>query len=120
MTMVMEMVEETMFAPTKDLWRVDLETLTELVALLTTEFCPSNEIKKLEGEFWNHSMVGADHARYTDRFHELAKLVPHLVTPKAKRVTSGTLAKAGEKRKERDELSKSESVGKDKKKAKGG
>ncbi|GJR79869.1 putative reverse transcriptase domain-containing protein [Tanacetum coccineum] len=49
---------------------------------------------------------------YTDRFHKLAKLVPHLVTPGAKRVTriltdeavcSGTLAKAGEKRKERDE-----------------
>ncbi|GJX00432.1 putative reverse transcriptase domain-containing protein [Tanacetum coccineum] len=103
-------------------------------------------------------MVGADHAGYTNRFYELAKLVPHLVTPKVKRVTryinglpsqirgmlratqpatiqaailtariltdeavcNGTLAKAGEKRKERDEASKSESVGKDKKKAKGG
>ncbi|GJV54185.1 hypothetical protein Tco_1449926 [Tanacetum coccineum] len=101
MAMVMEMVEETMVAPTKDLWRVDLETLMKLVyaassfigkaltwwntqvqargrdnanqmawdnfkALLTTELCPSNEIEKLEGEFWNHSMVGADHAGYTD------------------------------------------------------
>ncbi|GKE60330.1 hypothetical protein Tco_1510697 [Tanacetum coccineum] len=47
MAMVMEMVEETMVAPTKDLWRVYLETLMEL----------------------------------------LAKLVPHLVTPEAKRVT---------------------------------
>ncbi|GJY33071.1 putative reverse transcriptase domain-containing protein [Tanacetum coccineum] len=82
--------------------------------LLTMKFCPSNENEKLEGEFWNHSMVGADHAEYTDRFHELAKLVPHLVTPKAKRVTriltdeavhSGTLAKTGEKRKEMDEAS---------------
>ncbi|GKD45042.1 putative reverse transcriptase domain-containing protein [Tanacetum coccineum] len=89
-------------------------------ALLTTEFCPSNKIEKLEGEFWNHSMVGVDHAGYTNRFHELEKLVPHLVTPKAKRVTSGTLAKAGEKRKERDEASKSKSVRKDEKKAKGG
>ncbi|GJT22023.1 hypothetical protein Tco_0891960 [Tanacetum coccineum] len=88
-----------------------------------------NEIEKLEGEFWNQSMVGADHAGYTDRFHELAKLVPHLVTHEAKLVTriptdevvrSGTLAKAGEKRKERDEASKSESVGKDEKKAKEG
>ncbi|GJX15296.1 reverse transcriptase domain-containing protein [Tanacetum coccineum] len=108
-------------------------------ALLTTELCPSNEIEKLEGEFWNHSMVGVDHAGYTDRFHELAKLVPHLIrgmlqaiqpatiqdviltagilTDEA--VRSGTLAKAGEKRKERDEASKSKSVGKDKKKAKG-
>nr|GEV42824.1 reverse transcriptase domain-containing protein [Tanacetum cinerariifolium] len=89
-------------------------------ALLTTEFWPSNEIEKLEVEFWNHSMVGADHTGYTSRLHELAKLVPHLVTPEAKRVTSGTLAKAGEKRKERDEASKSESARKDEKKAKRG
>nr|GEV45887.1 reverse transcriptase domain-containing protein [Tanacetum cinerariifolium] len=119
-------------------------------ALLTTEFCPSNEIEKLEGEFYNHSMVGVDHAGYTDKFHELAKLVPHLVTPEAKRVTryinglpsqihrmfratqpatiqaailtAGILTDeaAGEKRKERDEASKSESAGKDEKKAKGG
>lgn len=31
-------------------------------------------------------MVGANHAAYTDRFHELAKLVPHLVTPESKRI----------------------------------
>ncbi|GJW77442.1 putative reverse transcriptase domain-containing protein [Tanacetum coccineum] len=31
-------------------------------------------------------MVGAGHATYTDRFHELARLVPHLVTPKGKRI----------------------------------
>nr|GEV63457.1 retrotransposon protein, putative, Ty3-gypsy subclass [Tanacetum cinerariifolium] len=47
-------------------------------ALLTTEFYPSNEIEKLEGEFWNHSMVGAYHAGCSDRFYELEKLVPHL------------------------------------------
>ncbi|GJT85804.1 putative reverse transcriptase domain-containing protein [Tanacetum coccineum] len=34
-------------------------------------------------------MVGAGHAAYTDRFHELAKLVPHLVTPENKRIESG-------------------------------
>ena len=45
------------------------------------EFCPDNEIQKLENEFWNHSMIGAGHAAYTDRFHELARLVPHLVNP---------------------------------------
>nr|GFC69585.1 reverse transcriptase domain-containing protein [Tanacetum cinerariifolium] len=52
-------------------------------ALLVKEFCPSNEIEKLESEFWNHKMVGANHAGYTDQFHELAKLVPHLVTPES-------------------------------------
>ncbi|GJV53639.1 putative reverse transcriptase domain-containing protein [Tanacetum coccineum] len=56
---------------------VDFKTLTR------EEFCPSNEMQKLETELWNHVMVGADHAAYTDRFHELARLVPHLVTPEA-------------------------------------
>nr|GEW01965.1 hypothetical protein [Tanacetum cinerariifolium] len=34
----------------------------------------------------NHAMVGVGHAAYTDRFHELARLVPHLVTPKNRRI----------------------------------
>ncbi|GKE21095.1 reverse transcriptase domain-containing protein, partial [Tanacetum coccineum] len=49
-------------------------------ALLMEEFCPSNKMEKLENEFWNHTMVGANHVAYTDMFHELAKLVPYLVT----------------------------------------
>ncbi|GJV32604.1 putative reverse transcriptase domain-containing protein [Tanacetum coccineum] len=43
-------------------------------------------MQKLETELWNHAMVGAGHAVYTDRFHELARLVPHLVTPGGKRI----------------------------------
>ncbi|GJV99794.1 putative reverse transcriptase domain-containing protein [Tanacetum coccineum] len=39
-----------------------------------------HEMQKLESELWNHDMVRAGHATYTDRFHELARLVPHLVT----------------------------------------
>ncbi|GKC55432.1 putative reverse transcriptase domain-containing protein [Tanacetum coccineum] len=31
-------------------------------------------------------MVGAGHTAYTNRFHELARLVPHLVTPEGKRI----------------------------------
>ncbi|GJX72824.1 putative reverse transcriptase domain-containing protein [Tanacetum coccineum] len=50
------------------------------------EFCPSNEIQKLETELWNHTMVGAGYAAYTNRFHKLARLVPHLVTPEKKRI----------------------------------
>ncbi|GJT04973.1 reverse transcriptase domain-containing protein [Tanacetum coccineum] len=48
--------------------------------MMIQEFCPSHEMQKLESELWNHAMVGAGHAAYTDRFHELARLVPHLVT----------------------------------------
>ncbi|GJW77142.1 putative reverse transcriptase domain-containing protein [Tanacetum coccineum] len=61
-------------------------TWVEFKALLMEEFCPSNEMEKLESEFWNLTMVGANQAGYIDRFHELAKLVPHLVTPKSMRI----------------------------------
>ncbi|GJU29960.1 reverse transcriptase domain-containing protein [Tanacetum coccineum] len=58
----------------------DFKTLT------MEEFCPVNEMQKLEIEFWNHVMVGDGHAAYTDKFHELAMLFPHLVTPENKRI----------------------------------
>ncbi|GJW39891.1 putative reverse transcriptase domain-containing protein [Tanacetum coccineum] len=31
-------------------------------------------------------MVGAGHAAYTDRFHELARFIPHLVTPESRMI----------------------------------
>nr|GEV01636.1 reverse transcriptase domain-containing protein [Tanacetum cinerariifolium] len=43
-------------------------------------------MQKLESELWNQAMVGAGHATYTNRFHELAWLVPHLVTPESKMI----------------------------------
>ncbi|GJX38063.1 putative nucleotidyltransferase, ribonuclease H [Tanacetum coccineum] len=58
-------------------------TWNDFNAQLVEEFCPSNEMERLKNEFWNHKMVGANHAAYTDRFHELAKLVPHPVTPES-------------------------------------
>nr|GEU31960.1 hypothetical protein [Tanacetum cinerariifolium] len=104
-------------------------------ALLVEEFYPSNKMEKLESEFWNHTMIRANHSGYTDRFHELAKLVPHLVTPESKRIESailkaeiltdeavrcGTLTRSSEKRKEMEEISKQGSSWKDNKKTKVG
>ncbi|GJR34642.1 putative reverse transcriptase domain-containing protein [Tanacetum coccineum] len=43
--------------------------------MMIQEFCPSHEMQKLESELWNHVIVGAGHAAYTDRFHELARMV---------------------------------------------
>nr|GEV11895.1 putative reverse transcriptase domain-containing protein [Tanacetum cinerariifolium] len=40
----------------------------------------------LENGNRNYAMVGAGHAAYTDRFHELARLVPHLVTPESRNI----------------------------------
>nr|GEX71554.1 putative reverse transcriptase domain-containing protein [Tanacetum cinerariifolium] len=79
----------------------DFKTLTR------EEFCPSNEMQKLETELWNHAMVGAGHAVYTDRFHKLAGLVPHLVTSKNKRIErNGSIKKNHENRGNRGEPSK--------------
>ncbi|GJV94888.1 putative reverse transcriptase domain-containing protein, partial [Tanacetum coccineum] len=44
------------------------------------------ECKSLETELWNHAMVRAGHAAYTDRFHEMARLVPHLVSPESRKI----------------------------------
>nr|GEV51917.1 hypothetical protein [Tanacetum cinerariifolium] len=38
------------------------------------EFCPSHEMQKLEIKLWNHAVVGAGNAAYTDRFHELSRM----------------------------------------------
>ncbi|GJR81257.1 reverse transcriptase domain-containing protein [Tanacetum coccineum] len=75
----------------KDLtwWNSQIHTLSREVAvsmswndfkfMMIQEFCPSHEMQNLESKLWNHAMVGAGHATYTDRFHELARLVPHLI-----------------------------------------
>ncbi|GJR38046.1 putative reverse transcriptase domain-containing protein [Tanacetum coccineum] len=62
-------------------WEVAISmSWNDFKLMMTQEFCPSHEMQKLESELWNHAMVGASHAAYIDRFHELARLVPHLVT----------------------------------------
>ncbi|GJS64197.1 putative reverse transcriptase domain-containing protein [Tanacetum coccineum] len=77
-------------------WNSQIRTLSREVAvsmswndfkfMMIQEFCPSHEMQKLESELWNHVMVRAGHAAYTDRFHELARLVPHLVTPESRMI----------------------------------
>ncbi|GKB16521.1 putative reverse transcriptase domain-containing protein [Tanacetum coccineum] len=64
-------------------------TWEDFKTLKRDELCPNNEMQKLETEFWCHVMVRASHAAYTDRFHDLARLVPHLVTPENKRIKRG-------------------------------
>nr|GEX93358.1 reverse transcriptase domain-containing protein [Tanacetum cinerariifolium] len=75
-------------------WKSQIHTLSREVAIsmswndfkfmMIAEFCPSHEMQKLETELWNHAMAG--HAAYTDRFHKLARLVPHLVTLESRKI----------------------------------
>ena len=52
----------------------------EFKKLLTDEYCRKDEVQKLEEEFWNHLMVGVEVDKYTARFHELTRMVPHMVS----------------------------------------
>ncbi|GJW46682.1 putative reverse transcriptase domain-containing protein [Tanacetum coccineum] len=77
-------------------WNSQIRTLSREVAvsmswndfkfMIIEEFCPCHEMQKLETKLWNHVMVRAGHAVYTNRFHELARLVLHLVTPKSRKI----------------------------------
>nr|GEV63656.1 hypothetical protein [Tanacetum cinerariifolium]GEW53761.1 hypothetical protein [Tanacetum cinerariifolium] len=77
-------------------WNFQMCTLSQEVAvsmswndfkfMMIEEFCPSHEMQKLETELWNYVMVEACHVAYTDRFHKLARLIPHLVTPESRKI----------------------------------
>ncbi|KAD3067138.1 hypothetical protein E3N88_12116 [Mikania micrantha] len=58
----------------------------EFKALLLEEYCPINELQKLENEFWHLTMKGADLMAYNDRFHELSSLLPHMVNSEARKI----------------------------------
>nr|GEW27850.1 putative reverse transcriptase domain-containing protein [Tanacetum cinerariifolium] len=69
-------------------------TWEDFKALMREELCPKNNMQKLETEFWCYAMIEAGYVAYTERFHELPRLVPHLVTLENKRIESAVL-KAG-------------------------
>nr|GFA48584.1 hypothetical protein [Tanacetum cinerariifolium] len=48
--------------------------LAELKKKMADKYCPRNEMKKIETEFWNLEVQGTDVTRYNQRFQELALL----------------------------------------------
>jgi hypothetical protein len=56
-------------------------TWDQLKELMTQQFCPQNEIRKLETEFWELKQESGENSAYNHRFHELRQLVPYLATP---------------------------------------
>ncbi|GJT27770.1 hypothetical protein Tco_0908045, partial [Tanacetum coccineum] len=90
--------------------------IEKMESVIDNSGCLANQRVKYAMEFV-HPLRLSKFGRRLESFNA-AILTAGILTDEA--VRSGTLAKAGEKRKERDEASKSESVGKDKKKAKGG
>nr|GEZ71034.1 reverse transcriptase domain-containing protein [Tanacetum cinerariifolium] len=52
----------------------------DLKMLLMEEYFLDYSIKKQKKELWNYVVIGADANKCTARLHEMARLVPHLVT----------------------------------------
>ncbi|KAD5960422.1 hypothetical protein E3N88_11894 [Mikania micrantha] len=86
----------TLEGPALTWWNTHVQTLgletansipwENFTRMLHEEFCPRDEIRKLEEEFWVHKMVGSEIEKYCTRFHELCKLCPAMVTPEYKKI----------------------------------
>ncbi|GKA04314.1 putative reverse transcriptase domain-containing protein [Tanacetum coccineum] len=50
------------------------------------EFCPIEEIQRMEHELWNLKVKEFDITAYTKRFHELVQLCPEMVLSKHKKI----------------------------------
>ncbi|GJU65617.1 putative reverse transcriptase domain-containing protein, partial [Tanacetum coccineum] len=59
---------------------------TEMKQLMTAEFCPIEEIQRMEHELWNLKIKEYDIVAYTQRFNELALMCPRMVEPERVKV----------------------------------
>ncbi|GJW78057.1 putative reverse transcriptase domain-containing protein [Tanacetum coccineum] len=59
---------------------------TEMKQLMTAEFCPIEEIQRMEHELWNLKVKEYDIVAYTQRFNELALMCPRMVEPERVKV----------------------------------
>nr|GFA56686.1 reverse transcriptase domain-containing protein [Tanacetum cinerariifolium] len=60
-------------------------TWKELKKMMIKEYCPRNEVHKMEIELQNLSVKGTGIIGYTKRFQELALLCPIMVIPEYKK-----------------------------------
>nr|GFA65855.1 hypothetical protein [Tanacetum cinerariifolium] len=61
-------------------------TWIELKKKIADKYCPRNEIKKIETEFWNLEVQGTDVTRYNQHFQELALLCVRTCSEESDRV----------------------------------
>nr|GFC57737.1 hypothetical protein [Tanacetum cinerariifolium] len=65
---------------------VTRKTWAEMKVMMTEEFCPPEEIQRMESELWNLRVKEMDISSYTTRFNELAILCPRMVPTERKKV----------------------------------
>ncbi|GJY32015.1 putative reverse transcriptase domain-containing protein [Tanacetum coccineum] len=59
---------------------------TEMKRIMTEEFCPVEEVQRMEHELWNLKVKEFDITAYTKRFHELVQLCPEMVPSERKKI----------------------------------
>nr|GEW65105.1 hypothetical protein [Tanacetum cinerariifolium] len=62
------------------------KTWAEMKVMMTEEFCPPEEIQRMESELWNLRVKEMDISSYTTRFNELVILCPGMVPTERKKV----------------------------------
>ncbi|GJZ72967.1 putative reverse transcriptase domain-containing protein [Tanacetum coccineum] len=86
----------TLEGPALTWWKTKVATMgletvnqmpwTEMKQLMTAEFCPIEEIQRMEHELWNLKVKEYDIVAYTQRFNELALMCPRMVAIKEVKV----------------------------------
>ncbi|XP_022032453.1 uncharacterized protein LOC110933543 [Helianthus annuus] len=61
-------------------------TWDDFKELIREEYCPRDEIQKLENEYYDLKMVGSEIEAYVKRSHELAIMCPNLSRPPHRRI----------------------------------
>ncbi|GKD94986.1 putative reverse transcriptase domain-containing protein [Tanacetum coccineum] len=82
-------VAATLQGPTLTWWNAKVSTMgletvnqlpwTEMKKLMTVEFCPIEEVQRIEHELWNLKVKEYNIVDYTRRFNELALMCPRMV-----------------------------------------
>nr|GEY13813.1 hypothetical protein [Tanacetum cinerariifolium] len=62
------------------------KTWVEMKVMMTEEFCPLEEIQRMECDRWNLRVKEMDISSYTTRFNELMLLCPRMVPTEQKKV----------------------------------
>ncbi|GJU54237.1 putative reverse transcriptase domain-containing protein [Tanacetum coccineum] len=60
--------------------------LTNIKAMMTTEYCPATEIQRMEQELWTLTLKGDDIEAYNNHFYELVLMCPELVSTEKKKI----------------------------------
>ncbi|GKB52873.1 putative reverse transcriptase domain-containing protein [Tanacetum coccineum] len=55
-------------------------------SMMTTEYCPTTKIQRMEEELWTLTLKGDDIEAYNNRFHKLALMCPDLVQNEKKKI----------------------------------